>query len=86
MQEKSVSKVKICRSNETDFDAAMAALLTLITHHSLTQCPGATVPIVERLESLLQNPEINFFPQQRDVVVKMHRLWLVQQSGCQRHH
>ncbi len=86
MQEKSLSKVTLRHSNETDFDAAMAALLTLITHHSLTQCPGATAPIIQRLENLLQNPEIDFFPQQRDVVVKMHRLWLVQQSGCERHH
>ena len=69
-----------------DFDACMAQLMILLTHHSLTRCPNALQPIIERLEHLFRSGDLDFFPEQREVLVKMHKLWLLEQARCEQKH
>jgi hypothetical protein len=61
--------------NERDFDELMASLFVLITHHSLTQCKASLPPIVERLDELCRPTDIELYPQQFKVLVKMRQLW-----------
>lgn len=70
----------------SDFDANMAQLMVLITHHSLTGCTRALQPILERLEMLFAQAELDFFPEQREVLIKMHKLWLLEQAKGKHKH
>ena len=62
-------------SKEDSFDESMAALFVLITHHSLTQCEHAVPNIVERLDHLCHHSEIEHYPSQMSVLIKMKQLW-----------
>lgn len=58
-----------------DFDDLMANLFVLITHHSLTQCQASLSHIVERLNRLCHHPDIELYPKQLKVLIKMRQLW-----------
>jgi len=60
---------------EEPFDDLMAKLMVLVTHHSLTQCQGALSPLVERLRQLSSHSELEYYPEQRRVLLKMRQLW-----------
>jgi len=60
---------------EGSFDGLMASMFVLVTHHSLTQCDASLSPIVERLNELCQHSEIEHYPNQMKVLVKMRQLW-----------
>ncbi|MFT5135069.1 MAG: hypothetical protein ACI9XU_000938 [Arenicella sp.] len=62
-------------NNEASFDDLMASLFILVTHHSLTQCRESLSPIVERLNLLCRHSEIEYYPNQLKVLVKMRELW-----------
>lgn len=57
------------------FDDLMASLFVLVTHHSLTQCEKALPEIVERIEYLTHHSEIECYPNQLKVLLKMQTLW-----------
>jgi hypothetical protein len=61
--------------SERDYDELMASLFVLLSHHSLTQCKASLPPIVERLDELCQHTDIELFPQQLKILVKMRQLW-----------
>lgn len=60
---------------EADFDDMMANLFVLVTHHSLTQCDSALPKIVEHIHYLVQHADIECYPQQLKVLLKMQNLW-----------
>jgi hypothetical protein len=69
------------RTNQTkiedrDFDDLMASLFVLVTHHSLTNCGCTLSTIVDRLDELCRHPDIELYPQQLKVLLKMRQLWL----------
>jgi len=65
-------------SQEESLDESMAALFVLITHHSLTQCEAALMNIVDRLHQLCHHSEIEHYPNQMKVLIKMRQLWRTQ--------
>jgi len=62
-------------TQEGSFDESMAALFVLITHHSLTQCDTAVPNIVECLNDLCDHSEVQLYPKQMKVLIKMRQLW-----------
>ncbi len=60
---------------EPTFDNLMANLCVLITHHSLTQCNNALPKIVELIHSLTHHGDIECYPNQLKVLIKMQTLW-----------
>ncbi|MCH2191176.1 MAG: hypothetical protein MK188_09655 [Gammaproteobacteria bacterium] len=62
-------------ASEAPFDELMAELFTLITHHSLTQCENTLPKIIDRIHDLTQHDEIEYYPQQLNVLLKMKTLW-----------
>ena len=64
-------------TSNAEFDDALSRLLILITHHSLKQEHATLASIVESVDGLLQHPDIEFFPQQQEVLIKMRKLWLM---------
>lgn len=60
---------------ESNFDNLMANLFVLVTHHSLTQCENALPQIVERIHNLTQHADIECYPEQLKVLLKMQTLW-----------
>lgn len=62
-------------AQEPRFDDLMAGLFVLVTHHSLTQCEAALPEIVNKLHQLCHHSEIELYPNQMKVLVKMQQLW-----------
>ncbi len=60
---------------EPAFDRPMSDLLVLITHHSLTCCENALPNIIDRIDCLTQHIDIECYPEQLSVLLKMQRLW-----------
>lgn len=63
---------------EPSYDDLMANLFALITHHSLTQCQSTLQPIIDCLNALIDQPETEYYPNQRAVFCKMRTLWTTQ--------
>lgn len=63
------------QSHERDFDDLMANLFALVTHHSLTQCESVLPQIVERIHGLTHHADIECYPHQLKVLLKMQTLW-----------
>lgn len=61
--------------DEPAFDDLMANLCVLITHHSLTQCHNSLPKIVEQIHRLTQHADIEHYPNQFKVLLKMQTLW-----------
>ncbi|GAA6136692.1 hypothetical protein NBRC116583_04390 [Arenicella sp. 4NH20-0111] len=61
--------------DEQDFDDLMAGLFVLVTHHSLTQCDNALPQIVDRIHLLTHHVDIECYPNQLKVLLKMQTLW-----------
>ena len=74
MQTPQLGKSEYC-SDETSFDDLMADLFVLITHHSLTQCENALPKIIKRIHQLIHHLDIECYPQQLKVLLKMETLW-----------
>ena len=62
-------------NSEAPFDDLMAELFTLITHHSLTQCENTLPKIIDRIHELTQHDDIEYYPRQLNVLLKMKTLW-----------
>ena len=60
---------------EQSFDDLMASLFVLVTHHSLTQCENTLPQIVDRIHSLTHHTDIEYYPNQLKVLLKMQTLW-----------
>lgn len=60
---------------DDSFDRLMANLLVLTTHHSLTQCENALPSIVDTLVLLCAHSDLEHYPEQLQVLLKMRRLW-----------
>lgn len=73
------------KNEESSFDELMANLFVLLTHHSLTQCEGSLMPIVERLDALCIHSEIELYPNQYRTLAKMRQLWRTKLFKTQRH-
>lgn len=63
------------QNQEPPFDELMAGLFALVTHHSLTRCEATLETIVDRLQQLCHHSEIEYFPNQMKVLIKMRQLW-----------
>lgn len=61
--------------DEPTFDDLMANLCVLITHHSLTQCNNALPRIVEQIHLLTHHADMECYPNQLKVLLKMQTLW-----------
>lgn len=61
--------------DEHSFDDLMASLFVLVTHHSLTQCESALPQIVDRIHHLTNHVDIEYYPNQLKVLLKMNTLW-----------
>ena len=61
---------------DCDFDELMASLFVLVTHHSLTNHGCTLSAIVEHLDELCRHPDIELYPKQLRVLIKMRQLWL----------
>ena len=62
-------------SDERSFDDLTADLFVLITHHSLTQCENALPKIIKRIHQLINHLDIECYPNQLKVLLKMETLW-----------
>ncbi len=62
-------------SDDKTFDELMADLCVLITHHSLTHCDNALPNIIDRIHSLTHHSDIECYPHQLKVLLKMQTLW-----------
>ena len=62
-------------SSERNLDELMSSLFVQLTHHSITNCPGCAPTIVDLLKQLAAHSELEFFPQQQKVIIKMQHLW-----------
>ena len=62
-------------AHEATYDDLMASLFVLITHYSLSQCESTLKVIVDRLDTLCDHSEIEFYPNQFTVITKMKRVW-----------
>lgn len=62
-------------SDKQNFDELMADLFVLVTHHSLTQCETSLPEIVNRIQLLTQHDDIEYYPKQLKVLLKMRTLW-----------
>ena len=60
---------------ERNLDELMSSLFVQLTHHSITNCPNCAPTIVNLLKQLAGHSEIEFFPQQQKVIIKMQHLW-----------
>jgi len=60
---------------DDSYDDLIASLFVLVTHHSLTQCEASIEPIVTRLNLLCEHGDIEHYPNQRQVLLKMRQLW-----------
>ena len=60
---------------ETPFDELMAELFALVTHHSLTQCENILPKIIDRIHELTHHGDIEYYPRQLSVLLKMKTLW-----------
>ncbi len=65
----------VATNTNQDFDDLMADLFVLVTHHSLTQCENALPKIVERIHTLTHHDDIECYPNQLKVLLKMQTLW-----------
>lgn len=61
--------------DEANFDDLMADLFVIVTHHSLTQCQSVLPRIVDRIHALTHHAEIDCYPKQLQVLLKMQSLW-----------
>lgn len=68
------------------FDAMMAKLLVLVTHHSLTGCRASITPIMHYLNALTSHADLEHFPEQRVVLAKMRQLWMTEQFRTELRH
>ena len=64
---------------DASFDELMADLFTLLTHHSVTQCETVLPKIIERIHQLTHHLDIECYPNQQRVLLKMNTLWLTRQ-------
>lgn len=71
----SQSQQPYAKPDERNFDQLMADLFVLVTHHSLTQCENALPQIVERIHGLTHHCDIECYPEQLRVLLKMQTLW-----------
>lgn len=62
-------------SEDESFDDLMADLFVLVTHHSLTQCDSALPKIIKRIRQLTHHLDIECYPRQFKVLLKMESLW-----------
>ena len=68
-------QISALATQEQSFDDLMANLFVLVTHHSLTQCEAALPQIVDRIHNLTQHADIECYPHQLKVLLKMQTLW-----------
>ncbi len=68
-------QISALATQEQSFDDLMANLFVLVTHHSLTQCEAALPQIVDRIHNLTQHADIECYPNQLKVLLKMQTLW-----------
>jgi len=68
-------QISVLATQEQSFDDLMANLFVLVTHHSLTQCEAALPQIVDRIHNLTQHADIECYPNQLKVLLKMQTLW-----------
>lgn len=61
--------------DDNNFDDLVASLFVLITHHSLTKCESALPQILDRIHELTQHADIECYPEQLRVLLKMQALW-----------
>ena len=62
-------------ADEAGFDDLMADLFVIVTHYSLTQCQSVLPRIVDRIHALTHHAEIEYYPNQLKVLLKMQSLW-----------
>lgn len=62
-------------TNDSDFDDLVASLFVLVTHHSLTQCESVLPQILDRIHGLTHHADIECYPNQLKVLLKMQTLW-----------
>lgn len=65
--------------SQTSYDSLIAALFVLLTHHGLTQSEDSANAIVARLNSLCEHTDIEYYPNQQRVFLKMRKLWRIKQ-------
>ena len=75
MNKNAISKYSTSIEPERNLDELMSSLFVQLTHHSITNCPASAPTIVKLLELLSSHSELEFFPQQQKVIIKMQHLW-----------
>ncbi|MEM7360165.1 MAG: hypothetical protein AAF431_13775 [Pseudomonadota bacterium] len=64
---------------QNSYDQLIASLFVLLTHHSLTHSDDSADAIVSKLNILCEHSDIEYYPDQHRVFLKMRKLWRIKQ-------
>lgn len=72
---KQMAQNETANQAESSFDDLMANLLLLVSHQTLAPCSLSLPSIVERLQELCAHSELEHYPRQMRVLIKMQQFW-----------